>query len=98
MWDEEPAGVRNVRLALGHGFIHVYEQSPKAERGGPIHHLGIETDNLDELIARMKQNGYAFRNAVREQFKFKYVMIAGPDELLIELFECHEPQRWQLKT
>ncbi len=21
-------------------------------------------------------------------------MIAGPDDLLIELFECHEPARW----
>lgn len=25
VWDEEAAGVRNVRLALGHAFIHVYE-------------------------------------------------------------------------
>jgi hypothetical protein len=24
-------------------------------------------------------------------------MTAGPDDLLIELFQCHEPQRWQLK-
>ena len=97
VWDEEAAGVRNVRLALGHAFIHVYEQAPKTERGGPIHHLGIETDDLDGLVARMKKNGYSFRNAVREQPKFKYVMIAGPDDLLIELFECHEPQRWHLK-
>ena len=98
VWDEEAAGVRNVRLALGYGFIHVYEQAAKVERvGGPIHHFGIETDDLDGLIARMKQNGYSFRNAVREQSKFKYVMIAGPDDLLIELFECHEPERWHLK-
>lgn len=86
-----------MRLALGHGFIHVYDQPPKAERGGPIHHLGIETDDLDGLVARMKKNGYSFRNAVREQPKFRYVMIAGPDDLLIELFQCHEPQRWHLK-
>jgi catechol 2,3-dioxygenase-like lactoylglutathione lyase family enzyme len=98
VWDEEAAGVRNVRLALGSGFIHVYEQPPKAERGGPMHHLGIETDDLDGLVARMKENGYPVRNAIREQPKFKYVMIAGPDDLLIELFQCHEPQRWQLKT
>ena len=38
-----------------------------------------------------------FRNAIREQPKFRYVMTAGPDDLLIELFQCHEPQRWQLK-
>ena len=46
----------------------------------------------------MTRNGYEFRNSIREQPKFRYVMIAGPDDLLIELFQCHEPQRWQLKT
>ena len=98
VWDEEAAGVRNVRLALGNGFLHVYDQPPKTERGGPMHHLGVETDDLHGLVARMKENGYLFRNAIREQAKFKYVMIAGPDDLLIELFQCHEPQRWQLET
>ena len=98
VWDEEAAGVRNVRLALGNAFIHVYEQPPKTDRGGAMHHLGIETDDLDQLVARMTRNGYPFRNAIREHPKFRYVMIAGPDDLLIELFQCHEPQRWQLKT
>jgi catechol 2,3-dioxygenase-like lactoylglutathione lyase family enzyme len=96
VWDEEAAGVRNVRLALGKGFIHVYDQPPKSERGGTIHHLGIETDDLDGLIARMERHGHRLRNAIRELPKFRYVMIAGPDELLIELFQCHEPERWQL--
>ncbi len=98
VWDEEAAGVRNVRLALGHAFIHVYEQRPTVARGGPIHHLGIETDDLEGLVARMKMGGHWFRNVIREHPKFKYVMIAGPDDLLIELFECHEPQRWQLSN
>lgn len=97
VWDEEAAGVRNVRLALGRAFIHVYEQAPKAPRGGPLHHLGIETDDLDGLVASIKKKGYLFRNAIRERAKFRYVMIAGPDNLLIELFQCHEPQRWQLE-
>jgi len=96
VWDEEAAGVRNVRLALGSGFIHVYDQPPKPGRAGAFHHLGIETDDLDGLIARMEQRGYHLRNTVRELPKFRYVMIAGPDELLIELFQCHEPERWQL--
>ena len=98
IWDEEAAGVRTVRLALGHAFVHVYEQPPKGARGGPMHHLGIETDDLDELIAKMKKQGYVFQNAIRERPKFRYVMIAGPDNPLIELFQCHEPRRWQLKT
>lgn len=97
VWDEEAAGVRNVRLALGNAFVHVYEQPPRTQRGGPIHHLGIETDDLDQLVARMKENGYEFRNVIRERPKFRYLMIAGPDDLLIELFQCHEPQRWKLK-
>jgi catechol 2,3-dioxygenase-like lactoylglutathione lyase family enzyme len=98
VWDEEAAGVRNVRLALGNAFIQVYDQPPKAERGGPMHHVGIETDDLDQLVAEMTKNGYRFRNAIQEHPRFRYVMIAGPDDLLIELFQCHEPQRWQLRT
>jgi catechol 2,3-dioxygenase-like lactoylglutathione lyase family enzyme len=97
VWDEDAAGVRTVRLRLGNAFVQVYEQAPKAQRGGAMHHLGIETDDLDELVARMKANGHEFRNAIQEQPKFRYVMTAGPDDLLIELFQCHEPQRWQLK-
>ncbi|HEV2055598.1 MAG TPA: VOC family protein [Methylomirabilota bacterium] len=97
VWDEEAAGVRTVRLRLGNAFVHVYEQPPKAQPGGAMHHVGIETDDLNELVARMKANGHKFRTAIREQPKFRYVMTAGPDDLLIELFQCLEPQRWQLK-
>lgn len=98
VWDENAARVRTVRLRLGNAFLQVYEQPPRAPRGGAMHHLGIATDDLDELVARMKSNGHAFRNAIREQPKFRYLMTTGPDDLLIELFQCHEPERWQLKV
>ena len=98
VWDEEAAGSRNLRLALGRAFIHLYEQPPKSERGGPVHHLGVETDDLDGLVARMKENGFQFRNAIREEPRFRYVMIAGPDNLLIELFQCREPDRWRIES
>jgi catechol 2,3-dioxygenase-like lactoylglutathione lyase family enzyme len=98
IWDEPAAGVRNVRLGLGNAFVHLYDQPPQAPRGGAMHHLGIETDDLDGLVARMKANGHQFRSTIREQPRFRYVMTAGPDDLLIELFECREPQRWQIKT
>ena len=98
VWDEEAAGTRNVRLRLGSAFIQVYEQPPMAPRGGAMHHIGIETDDLDGLVARMRANGHAFRNEIREHPKFRYVMTAGPDDLLIELFQCHEPERWQVKV
>ena len=94
VWDEEAAGARNVRLAIGRGFVHVYDQPPRTPRGGVVHHLGVETDDLDGLVARMKSRGFEFRNAVRELPRFRYVMIAAPDDLLIELFECREPARW----
>lgn len=94
VWDEEAAGARSVRLAIGRGFVHVYDQPPKTETGGVVHHLGIETDDLDSLVAKMKAKGFEFRNAIRDFPKFRYVMVAGPDDLLIELFQCHEPERW----
>jgi catechol 2,3-dioxygenase-like lactoylglutathione lyase family enzyme len=96
VWDEEAAGTRSVRLRLGNGFLHVYDQPPKAERGGAFHHLGIATDDLDGLVARMKKKGYHFRSAIHDEPKFRYVMAAAPDGLLVELFESREPQRWQM--
>ena len=98
VWDEEAAGARSVRLALGHAFVHLYDQRPKGPRGGPVHHLGIETDDLDALVARLQAHGVRIRKPVQDEPRFRYVMVAGPDDLLIELFECREPGRWQLKT
>jgi catechol 2,3-dioxygenase-like lactoylglutathione lyase family enzyme len=98
IWDEAAAGVRVVRLALGSAFIVIYDQPPKAPRGGAVHHLGIATDDLDALVAKMKANGFEFRNPIRDDPKFRYVMVSGPDDLLIELFQSLEPQRWQVKV
>src|SRR4051812_14382801 len=96
VWDEQAAGTRSVRLAIGKAFVHIYDQPPRSERGGPVHHLGIETDDLEGLVARMKAEGFVFRNAIRNEPRFRYVMVAGPDHLLIELFQSLEPERWQL--
>lgn len=98
VWDDVVAGVRGIRLQIGRAFIMVYDQPPKAPRGGPFHHLGIETDDLAGLVARMKSLGFVFRKPIQEDKTFKYVMIAGPDDLLIELFECHEPARWRIRS
>jgi catechol 2,3-dioxygenase-like lactoylglutathione lyase family enzyme len=97
VWDEEAAGVRNVRVALGNSFVQIYDQPPKAPRGGAVHHLGIETDDLDALVSKMKDRGFRFRNPIRDEPEFRYVMISGPDELLMELFQPREPDRWQIK-
>ena len=97
VWDAQAAGVRNVRLALGSGFLQLYDQPPRAPRGGAMHHLGVATDDLPALVERLRAGGFAFRNPIREDASFRYVMIAGPDDLLIELFECREPARWGLR-
>lgn len=97
VWDEAVAAARGIRLKVGRAFIHVYDQAPKAPRGGAVHHLGIETDDLAGLVRKMTASGFVFRNPIREDRGFKYVMIAGPDDLLIELFECHEPARWGIR-
>ena len=96
IWDEEAAGVRNVRIQIGSSFIHLYDQAPKAPRGGAIHHLGIETEDLEGLLVRLKSLGVTWKNEIKEEKKFKYVMVEGPDDLLIELFECEEPERWKI--
>ncbi len=96
IWDEEAAGVRNVRIQIGRSFIHLYDQAPKAPRGGAIHHLGIETDDLEDLVLHLRSHGVALKNEIKEEKKFKYVMVKGPDDLLIELFECKEPERWKI--
>jgi len=98
VWDDEAAGVRNVRLALGDAFVQIYDQPPKAPRGGAMHHLGIETDDLEALVLRMKEQGFHFRNPIRDEPAFRYIMIAGPDDLLMELFQVREPDRWQLRS
>jgi catechol 2,3-dioxygenase-like lactoylglutathione lyase family enzyme len=94
VWDEVVAGARDIRLRLGRAFLMVYDQPPKAPRGGAFHHLGIETDDLAGLVQRMAAQGHEFRNVIRRAGAFDYVMVAGPDDLLIELFQCHEPERW----
>ena len=98
VWDEVVAGARGIRLQIGRAFIHLYDQPPKAPRGGAFHHLGIETDDLAGLVRDMTSAGFVFRSPIREDNVFKYVMIAGPDDLLIELFECLEPDRWRIRS
>ena len=97
VWDQEAAGVRNVRLAIGKGFIHLYDQPPKLDRPGNIHHLGIETDDLDGLVEHMRSKGFQFRNPIRDYPQFRYVMIAAPDNILIELFQVRARSAWRVE-
>jgi len=45
----------------------------------------------------MNANGVSLRNSVRDTPTLRYVMTAGPDKSASRaLFECGEPQRWQI--
>jgi len=87
LFDLEMAGARNVMISIGTSKINFYDQTPKDTGRGAIHHLGIETDDLEGLVAYMKNKGYKFRNQIKSFGPLKYVMATGPDDVLFELFE-----------
>ncbi len=87
VFDVEVAGARNVRLAVGRGSINLYDQPPRVVGSGSVHHLGIQTDDLEALVSSMKAKGFRFRQRIRDFGALKYVMAAAPDDVLLELFE-----------
>ncbi len=91
--DEILLGSRNVMIELGDGRLNVYDQAPLSNPGpgrlpGPVHHLGIQVRDLDGLVDHMTANGVAFRKPITSGEGFRYVMVAAPDGLLLELFEA----------
>jgi catechol 2,3-dioxygenase-like lactoylglutathione lyase family enzyme len=81
------AGARNVFLAIGQGRLHFYDQPPKDQGRGAIHHLGIQTDDLEALVGHMKAKGVPFRKEITDFGFWKYVMAPAPDNVLLELFQ-----------
>ncbi len=81
------AGARNVMIAIGSAKINFYDQPPKDKERGPIHHLGIETDDIECLVSHMKSKGFKFRKNITNLGYMKYVMAEAPDQVLLELFE-----------
>jgi catechol 2,3-dioxygenase-like lactoylglutathione lyase family enzyme len=80
------AGARNVFMRIGEGRLHLYDQAPKHLGAGTVHHLGIETDELDALVGRLKAAGVSVTD-VRRHAEGNYAMAEGPDGLLLELFQ-----------
>jgi catechol 2,3-dioxygenase-like lactoylglutathione lyase family enzyme len=85
--DDEVAGARNVLLRLGSGYLNFYDQPPKDAGRGVVHHLGIRTNDLAGLVSHMQSLGFDFRKQITDLGPLKYVMAAGPDGILLELFE-----------
>ncbi len=87
VFDLNMAGARNVFVRIGRGGINFYDQSPPVQAKGAIHHIGIQTDDLEALVAHMKAKGFPFRKAITNVGFWKYVMVQGPDGVLIDLFQ-----------
>lgn len=92
VFDEVLAGARNVFLAVGTGRLHIYDQSPRDEGRGAVHHLGVRVTNLKGEWQRLRHEGVASPNGLREFGEWRYVMIAAPDNILVELFEFDDPK------
>jgi catechol 2,3-dioxygenase-like lactoylglutathione lyase family enzyme len=92
--DEVLAGARNVFMAVGTGRIHIYNQPPRDQGRGAVHHLGIKVENLREVWTRLQAGGLTSRNGLREfDDGWRYVMIEAPDGVLLELFEFDDARR-----
>ncbi len=87
IFDRKMAGARNVLISIGTGKINFYDQRPKNQGRGVVHHLGIETNDLEGLVEHMKSKGYKFKKSIRNYGAWKYIMAEAPDNLLLELFQ-----------
>ena len=96
IYDTELVGHRNVRLEIGGGALHVYEQPPRGPGRQIVHHLGIRTDDLRALVAHMQAQGHRFPKAITEEPAFRYVMCEAPDGLLLELYEVKPGGEWMI--
>ncbi|MFH0786328.1 MAG: VOC family protein [Pseudomonadota bacterium] len=85
--DLEMAGARNVFIRIGTGRLHLYDQPPKHPVRGNIHHFGIQTDDIEGVVERLKSKGVIFQKEISDLGFWKYIMVPAPDDILIELFQ-----------
>lgn len=88
MLDADFAGARNVFLRVGEGRLHLYSQPPRHAGSGTVHHLGIETDELESLVGRLRAAEISVTD-IRRHPEGDYAMAQAPDGLLLELFQPH---------
>ena len=90
--DLKMAGSRNVFLSVGQGRLHFYDQAPKNPVRGNIHHLGIQTDNLEEMVNKLIAGGVPLKKGITDFGFWKYITVLAPDNVLIELFQVDKNQ------
>jgi catechol 2,3-dioxygenase-like lactoylglutathione lyase family enzyme len=86
VYDAVFAGARNVFLRVGAGRIHLYDQPPKHMGQGTVHHLGVQTDELDAVVKRLRAMDVSVTD-IRREPTASYAMAKAPDELLVEIFQ-----------
>ena len=87
LFDEIVAGVHNILIRIGTGHITFYDQPPRGAGKNAVHHLGIHTDDISALVAHMEAQGFNFRSPIKDLGDLQYIMLEGPDAVLIEVFE-----------
>ncbi|MDX2156686.1 MAG: VOC family protein [Hyphomicrobiaceae bacterium] len=92
LFDGTNAGARNVLIGVGKGRINIYDQSPRGRGPGPVHHIGVRVSDLRAEWTRLQAAGLSSPGGLREHDGLRYVMIAAPDGILVELFEFDDPQ------
>ena len=85
--DTELAGAKNVFIKIGNGRLHLYDQPPKNSGKGSIHHFGIQTDDIEEVVSKLISGGVVLKKGISDLGFWKYIMVPAPDEILIELFQ-----------
>jgi catechol 2,3-dioxygenase-like lactoylglutathione lyase family enzyme len=90
--DAVMAGARNVFIRIGDGRLHLYDQPPRHVGAGSIHHFGIRTDDISQMVEKLQRSGVQLRKPVTELGGWRYVMVPAPDGVLIELFEVTPEQ------
>jgi catechol 2,3-dioxygenase-like lactoylglutathione lyase family enzyme len=54
---------------------------------GNIHHFGIQTDNIEEVVHKLRAKGVVLKKDITDLGFWKYTMVPAPDNILIELFQ-----------
>lgn len=88
--DEAMAGSRNVFMRIGTGRIHFYDQAPSFSGRGSIHHFGIQTDDINGVVEKLKAMNVPFTKGITDAGVWKYIMVPAPDNVLIELFQVNK--------
>ncbi len=97
---ERPNGAVTVDLSLGNVMILIMPQGPQAKTApkapgsiSGLDHIGIRTDDMDATVAKLKANGFQFRDEPRDFGPgVKIAFFWAPEDVLVELVEVKPRQ------